>query len=239
MLWLLFFVLSAVAAVPVVISFARAGGGRGRRQAALALHRAQLDELDREQAEDRIGTVEHAAAVLEVKRRLLAVDAERETAAGKRVGWGVIAAVLIAIPIAALVLYLPAGDPGLPAAPLAPRLKAERAEQVEEAKLVTTLRQKLATLDPKSEQARQGFLLLGRVEASRGDFPAAAAAWRKALADRFDPALAAATAEVETRAAGHVDRQALALFKSALAKAPANAPWRALVKQRLAEADAQ
>jgi cytochrome c-type biogenesis protein CcmH len=238
MLWALFLLLSAVAVAPMVVAFARGGPGRGRRAAAMALHRAQLGELDRERAEGRIGGPEHGAAVLEVERRLLAAGTETEAdlVPRGRAGWGVLAVVLLAIPLLALGLYLPGGDPGLPAAPLAPRLAAEHAQQLQMGRLIAELHRRLGELDPKSEQARQGFLLLGRAEAAMGNFAAAAAAWRKALDDRFDPTLAMATAEAETRAAGRVDSAAAALFRSAIAKAPAGAPWRALAEQRLAEA---
>ncbi len=240
MLWGLFALLSAAALAPAVFAFVGARGARGRRGAALALYRAQLAELARDRAENRIGEAEHGLAVREVERRLLAADAEPEavTAArpGYRAGFGVLACVLAAIPLAALALYLPAGDPGLPAAPLAPRLAAARVQRQELGRLIADLHRRLAALDPKSEPAREGFLLLGRAEAENGDFAAAATAWRAALADRFDPALAAATAEAETRAAGRVNAKAADLFRQALAGAPADAPWRALAEQRLAEA---
>lgn len=236
MLWVSFLLLAVLAIAPVVVSFRRKGAEQGKQQAAIRLHRAQLVELDRERVEGRIGPTEHAAAVLEVNRRLLAIGAEQEIAPRARIGWGVLAPVLIAIPLVAFALYLPGGDPGLPAAPLAPRLAAEHRQQVELAKLVIELRQRLAGLEPKSEQAREGLLLLGRAEAELGNFSAAAKAWRQALDDRFDPALAAAAGEAETRAAGFVDPEAVALFRSALENAPTDAPWRALAEQRLAEA---
>jgi cytochrome c-type biogenesis protein CcmH len=239
MLWGLFVLLSAAAVAPVAFSFIRARGARGRRAASVALHRAQLAELARDRAENRIGEAEHALAVREVERRLLAADAEPDAEPRSRVGLGVLASVLLAIPLVALALYLPAGDPGLPAAPLAPRLAAMRAGHRQMDRLIAELHQKLATLDPKSREAREGFLLLGRAEAENGDFAAAASAWRAALAAGFDPALAAAAAEAETRAAGRVDPAAATLFRQALAKAPADAPWRALAEQRLAEAGAR
>jgi len=239
MLWGLFALLSLAALAPAAFAFLRGRGARGRRAAALALYRAQLDELARNRAENRIGEAEHALAVREVERRLLAADATPDAQTGSRAGAGMLLGVLVAIPLVALALYLPAGDPGLPAAPLAPRLAAERAQHLEMARAIAELRQKIATLDPRSEQAREGLLLLGRAEAENGDFAAAAAAWRQALADRFDPALAAAAAEAETRAAGHVNATAADLFREALAKAPADAPWRALAQQRLAEAGSQ
>lgn len=239
MLWGLFALLSAAALAPLAWAFLRARGVRGRRAAALALYRAQLAELAREQAENRIGEAEYILAVREVERRLLAADATPDAGTGTRVGPGLLIGILAVIPFVALALYLPAGDPGLPAAPLAPRLAAARAQQRKMDHLITDLKQRLATFDPKSREAREGFLLLGRAEAENGDFAAAATAWRTALSDGFDPALAAATAEAETRAAGRVNRAAADLFRQALAKAPANAPWRALVEQRLAEAGAQ
>jgi cytochrome c-type biogenesis protein CcmH len=240
MLWGLFVLLSALVLAPAAFAFVRARGARGRRAAAMALYRAQLAELARERAENRIGEAEHALAVREVDRRLLAADAEPDEAAearpGRKAGIGLVACVLAAVPLVALALYLPAGDPGLPAAPLAPRLAAARAQHQEMDRLIADLHQRLAALDPKSREAREGFLLLGRAEAENGDFAAAASAWRAALADGFDPALAAATAEAETRAAGRVNAKAADLFRQALAQAPADAPWRALAEQRLAEA---
>ena len=239
MLWGLFALLSLAALAPAGFAFFRGRGARGRRAAALALYRAQLDELARNRAENRIGEAEHVLAVREVERRLLAADATPDAQTGSRAGAGMLLGVLVAIPLVALALYLPAGDPGLPAAPLAPRLAAEQAQHLEMARAIAELRQKIATLDPRSEEAREGLLLLGRAEAENGDFSAAAVTWRQALADRFDPALAAAAAEAETRAAGHVNATAADLFRQALAKAPANAPWRALAEQRLAEAGGQ
>ncbi len=236
MLWVFFAAVSAAALAPVALSFVRGRVGRDRRAAALALHQAQLAEIDRERDEGRIGPSEHAAAVLEIERRLLAVGAETETAPRARVGRGLLAGILVAVPLAALALYLPWGDPGLPAVPFAPRLAADRAHQLELQRLVVTLQQRLKELDPKSVRAREGLPLLGRAEADLGDFAAASKAWREALQDHFDPGLAAAAAEAETRAAGHVDAVAAGLFRAALAKAPANAPWRALARERLAEA---
>ena len=72
----------------------------------------------------------------------------------------------------------------------------------------------------------------------RGKTAEAAQAWRVALHTKFDPALAAETAELEIDAAGHMTPDAAALFKRALAKAPPDAPWRNLVKRRLREASA-
>ncbi|MGH7066379.1 MAG: c-type cytochrome biogenesis protein CcmI [Acetobacteraceae bacterium] len=236
MLWVLFAILSAAVLAPIFLFLQRGRGDRGRQAAALALHRAQLVEVDRECSEGRIGPTEHQAAVLEIERRILTAGAAPDLAPRSRLRPAVLTAILLAVPLAALGLYLPWGDPGLPAAPIAPRLAKAHLEKLQVEQLVATLKHRLKELDPKSAKAREGLLLLGRAEADLGDYSAAAAAWRRALETKFDPALAAAAAEAETRAAGRVDARAAELFRASLAKAPANAPWSALARARLAEA---
>ena len=105
--------------------------------------------------------------------------------------------------------------------------------------MITRLRAVLATLDPHSEKAREGYVLLGGAEARLGDIGAAATAWKTALAARFDPTLAAEAAEAATEAAGHVSDEAAELFRRALAEAPADAPWRPMAERRLAEPSAK
>ena len=78
--------------------------------------------------------------------------------------------------------------------------------------------------------------MLGNVEESRGNDAAAAEAWRTALAGRFDATLATRTAEAAIRAEGGMSASSAALFRRALAAAPPDAPWRAAVEQRLAQA---
>lgn len=235
MIWLALALLAAAAVAPLTWSLRRAGIARGRREAAIALHRAQLAELDRDLAEGRIAPAEHAAAVLEVQRRLLAAaeSADRGPAHASR---GPVVAALVLVPLAALVLYLPGGSPGMPAQPLAARMAAADRRAHEASALIAELRERLATLDPKSDRAREGWILLGNVEDARGDLPAAAAAWHKALDARFDPTLAAETAEAMSRVQGQVTPEAAALFRQALAEAPADAPWRPIAEQRLGEA---
>ena len=226
-----------VALAPLALSLRRGAAGRGRRECALALHRAQLAELDRDLAEGRIALAEHATAVLEVKRRLLAADADAEPApAAPRTARVTLLLALLAVPLAGAGLYLIDGHPELPAAPRAARLaEAARAGHDADA-LIATLRARLATLDQSSEMARQGYVLLGNAEESQGRLAEAAAAWRTAVGIRFDAALAALAAEAATRVEGKVSPASAALFRRALADGPPDAPWRKLAEQRLAEA---
>jgi cytochrome c-type biogenesis protein CcmH len=125
----------------------------------------------------------------------------------------------------------------LPAAPLAERVARAEAQARDEAALLGQLRQRIAQLDPKSPQARQGFILLGNAEASRGNMPAAAEAWHTALAARFDPTLAMQTAEAITESEGRVTDEAATLFRRALAEAPSDARWRPMAEKRLSEVE--
>lgn len=234
MIWLAIVLLAAIALAPLALSLRRTAATRGRQEAAITLHRAQLAELDRDLAEGRIAAAEHANAVLEVQRRLLTAAGSIETESRISSRAPVLIALLV-VPLGAAALYLLGGSPGLPAVPLAERIAAARAREAQEALLIAQLRQRLDRLDPRSEQARQGYILLGNAEATRGRLQEAADAWRTALATRFDPTIAAEAAEALTEAQGHVTEEAATLFRRALAESPADAPWRPMVQKRLSE----
>src|SRR5437763_351789 len=84
MIWLALFLLSLVAMAPLALTLRRGAVARGRREAAIALHRAQLAELNRDLAERRIAPAAHANAVLEVQRRLPAAAEAAEAASRTR-----------------------------------------------------------------------------------------------------------------------------------------------------------
>ena len=110
------------------------------------------------------------------------------------------------------------------------------AEAANDAALIDELRAVLIRVDPHSEPAFQGNLLLAHAEEGRGNEAAAAAAFKAALAAHFDPEIAARAAEAISRAAGQVTPEAISLYRRALAGAAPDAPWRTLVEQRLASA---
>ena len=235
-IWAVLLGLAVVALAPLGWVLFGQSAPHGRRDAALALHRAQLAELDRDRAEGRLEAAEHAQARLEVQRRLLAAADAMDAPSGDN-SRAVLLATLFLVPAAALALYLIGGNPGMPAEPMADRIAAGAAASRQEAALINQLRDKLEKLDPHSDQARRGYVLLGNAEAGRGDWGAAAEAWNRVLSAQFDPALAAETAEAMTRAAGGVTMQAASLFRRALDAAPADAPWRPMAESRLAESE--
>ncbi len=227
--------LAAACLAPLAFLFWWPNRARGRRESALALHRAQLADLERDLAEGRLAAVEHAGAALEVQRRMLraAEAAEPETRSG---GSTALALTLGLVPAVALLLYLVGGQPGLPSIPHAEMIAAQTQEAARMTALADQLRDRLTALDPKSDMARRGYVMLGELEVGRGDLAAAAAAWKIALDAAFDPMLAARTADALSAAAGKVTPEAAALFRRALKEGPADAPWRSYAEQRLARA---
>ena len=228
MIFALLALLALAVLAPLLLVLRGRTATRGARDLAVELHRAQLRELDRDLAEGRILPAEHATAVLEVQRRLLAVAASEERAPVPGRRWPVLATAL-AVPLVAFGLYLASGS-----RPLMPSVSGAdmRARSAEEAALIEELRERLALLDPASDRARQGYVLLGSVEEARGNDAAAADAYRMALRGRFDPTVALRAAEAAVRAEGGVSESSAALFRQALAAAP-DAPWREAVQQRL------
>ena len=234
MIWIAIGLLMVAALAPLAIALDKRASARGERELALGLHRAQLIELDRDLAEARIMPAEHATAVLEVQRRLLAVAdlPEKGATIGSR---GPVIAVIALVPVFAVGLYMVGGSPGMPSVtPGSGEIRQQRL--MEEAALIGQLREKLEAMDPDTEQARQGYALLGNVEATRGNDAAAAKAWRMALRGHFDPEIAVRTAEAEKRVEGALSTSSATLLRRALAAGPPDAPWRAAAEEELRQA---
>lgn len=227
-------VLAALAIFPVVLVWLFRGSIRYRRDTAMALHRAQLEEIERDREEGRLPEAEYQGARLEVQRRLLAADQIPEAEANGRAR-GLLITTLVAVPVVAIALFVPSGLPLVPSEPHATVVRERQAAVARDDLLISKLEQKLAQLPPGSPQARQGYLLLGQALVSQNKLAEAAKAWRVALKSQFDPTLAAETAEAESEAAGHVTPAAAELFRKALAQAPTKAPWRKLAEKRLRE----
>jgi cytochrome c-type biogenesis protein CcmH len=187
------------------------------------------------QAVGDITETERDGAVIDVQRRLLTSADERGAELRKGAKTSLRLA-LAGVPAIALALYLKNGLPNLPSV-TGGSLIAEPAIPPEaESKLSGNLRAQATSLPANSAEARSIYIALGRAEADRGDMSAAAVAWNVALTINFDSTLAAATAEALSESVDHVDTRAAALFRRALASAPADAPWRPMVIKRLAEA---
>jgi len=73
-------------------------------------------------------------------------------------------------------------------------------------------------LDPQDDRVRQGYILLGNAERSRGRPDAAVAAWEVALRARFDATLALDVVTLELEREGH--QAALAMLARIRAASP-------------------
>lgn len=229
MIWLVFGLAALLALAPLLFSLRGAAMVHGRRETDLALYRAQLAELDRDRAEGRITAAEYEAASSETGRRLIAAADAADPGASRGSAMPVVLSLLL-VPALALGVYLASGSPGLPAAPFA-EIDAQRQEDT---RLLTELRTRIRALDQTSEQARQGWLLLGEAERARGELAAAAEAYRSALAIRFDPDLAFRTGTLLMAARGEVTEETRELYRRALAAAPPDAGWRPMAERLLA-----
>jgi cytochrome c-type biogenesis protein CcmH len=124
-LWLILTLMTAAALGAVILPLAR---GRGLQAAGsdLAVYRDQLEEIERDRADGRIGHDEFEAARVEVSRRLLTAAntggrtaVETGSGSGRRIAALVTAA--IAIPLLAGPLYVLLGSPDLAGQPVAGR----------------------------------------------------------------------------------------------------------------------
>ena len=261
MIWALLAATAVLALLPLAYTVIRPARALGLSEADLALYRAQLVELDREREAGRLDDTAHQAARLEVQRRILSAPAEDKPETSGRGNRALLGGLVLALPVAALGLYLIRGTPEMPAVPFQQRQDMAAAEE----ELLATLRQRLAAADPTSEQARMGHVMLGNAERNRGRAEPAIAAWRTALGIRFDPDLAGDIAELEIERGDHTAAAALlaralgsqpnnprlrfltglaearagrpanarTTWQALLADAPADAPWRSVVERQL------
>ncbi|MBU8537139.1 c-type cytochrome biogenesis protein CcmI [Falsiroseomonas tokyonensis] len=251
MIWLLLGGLTVLALAPLAWALIRPSRLRGRAEADLALYQAQLAELDREAEAGRLDAAQHQAARLEVQRRILSAPGDASDIGTPGRTSAVLAALVFLLPAAALGLYLVRGTPDMPAVPFAERQRMAEAED----RMLEMLRSRVAALDPASEMGRQGQILLGNAERSRGRLAEAAAAYRKALEARFDGELAGDLAELEiergeteaaaaliARALGSSPQEPRLRFLSGLAEARAGRAenarriWQSLLADAPAEA---
>jgi cytochrome c-type biogenesis protein CcmH len=190
--------------LPLAFAFCAPKRVQNRREAALALHRAQLVELRRDFDESRIGEAEYQTAKLEVERRLLTADQfAAEALDGSATP--LLIATIIAVPVMAFGFYLPGSTPSVPSEPHAQWIARQAAANARLDQFIGILRAHLAAEDPSSVDASQGQAYL---------------------------------AEALSEQAGTITPEALALFQRSLAHAPANASWRALDVQRIAQTQA-
>lgn len=168
----------------------------------IAVYKDQLREVERDVARGALDGAAAQSARLEIERRLLAADANRESAdAAPTAGlpraaawrWTAILALILA-PAAALI-YLDHGTPGMPQISFADRAADREAEAAREAQVAGLIGQVEARLAENPDDLR-GWMLLARAYVRVGRIEDGLKAQAKA-GDLFDqePDLAADAAE--------------------------------------------
>jgi cytochrome c-type biogenesis protein CcmH len=129
MLWLVFAILTAVAAGSILWPLARAPRAVNRSETGIAIYKAQLAEIERDEAQNALAPQDAQAARAEAARRLLAdrAPAESPPATSRIKAWLAGLAVVIFVPAFSLSLYAVIGRPDLPDSPLTARTDLQAA----------------------------------------------------------------------------------------------------------------
>src|SRR5216683_3324579 len=122
MLWFILGIMTVAALCAVIWPLAR-GHKLASAGSDLAVYRDQLEEIERDRADGRIGHDEFEAARVEVSRRLLGAAASTTVEAAPRTGRRIaaLASTIIAVPLISGSLYVRLGSPDLPGEPVASR----------------------------------------------------------------------------------------------------------------------
>jgi cytochrome c-type biogenesis protein CcmH len=151
----------------------RGAAGVSRREANIAIYRDQRRELDADLAAGKLAPAEHEKARAELEARLLEdVDAAADEPRAPRGGWRAAVLVGLAVPLAALAIYLAVGTPA--AVTGLPGQGEVTAGQIE------VMVERLAARLRENPDDAEGWKMLGRSYAVLGRFGEAVDAYAKA-----------------------------------------------------------
>lgn len=181
LLWVLLACLTAIVLFFLLRPLASGGGDEPAREAFnAAVYRDQLEEIDSDRARELIPEAEAEAARIEVARRLLAADSKEREGGGALKGGKAARAALIgvalAVPVAALGVYLFYGSPRLPDQPLAARLQ----EPINDQNIASLVARVEARLRAHPEEG-EGWDAIAPVYMSARSYNAAAEAYSQAI----------------------------------------------------------
>lgn len=203
--------------------------------ADVAVYKDQLAEIDADLARGHISEAEAQAARTEVSRRLLRLTGQAEQ--GQESGpaqslKSIHVALSLALPVAALGIYLAYGSPNLPGLPLEARLAAAP-EKATAADLIAKVEARLR----EAPDDGQGWEVIGPVYVAQGRFDEAVNAYANAIRLLGEtPRRLEGLAMADIRASnGLVSEKARKAFQRALELEPARAEprlWLALAKEQ-------
>src|SRR3954451_7607126 len=202
----------------------------------LAVYRDQLAEIERDLARGLLTAEQAEAARAEIGRRILALDDAEAlpTLSPKPLMAATVA--ILAMPVAALLIYAGLGSPGLPDQPFAERANGGTGTAAGDAAM-TSMQEALAKLRTHLKSHPDdltGWLLLARSEVGVGQYNEGAAAYaRAAELSSNRPDIAADWGEAQVMAEGSVTPAAVKAFEAGLkdkASAPKSRYYLALAK---------
>jgi len=185
MFWVILGVLSTISMLILIVPlWVASQPTREWQSEALAVYADQLIEIQSEVQRGLIPVDDGKAAIVEIKRRMLAVNRSQKSGmkASDLGGRGVIGLAAVATPLLAAALYFSIGAPGTPSLSFAER-QEERSKAAEVSELTTRLLNRL-TSDPDGGEA-EGWNLLAQAYMRMGQYENAAKAFA-VLADRPD-----------------------------------------------------
>ena len=146
---------------------------RSREAYNLAVYRDQLAEIDRDLARGLLSAEQAEAARAEIGRRILALDDGGNAARGRsREPLAAAVVAILAMPVAALLIYAAIGSPGLPDQPFAERAERRGGNAADDAATMSmqeALAKLRAHLKAKPDDLT-GWLLLARSEVGLGRY---------------------------------------------------------------------
>jgi cytochrome c-type biogenesis protein CcmH len=212
-----------------------------RAEFDLRVYRDQLAEVERDARRGLLGVAEAAAARAEVQRRMLSATAGtgadqpgRKAPPSRRASAGVLAAIVLGMPLAAILLYAAIGAPRSADRPLAERRSELAAASIGGEQQSDSLEKVAAQIAKKLESSpdnAEGWFLLGRAYVTLGRYQEAVGALRRArdlAPDRPEVTNAFAEALI-AEAGGEVGDEAREALQKALLRDPRNPQARFLL----------
>lgn len=165
--------MALLAALVILLPLWRRGSAQvDHRDGALAIFVDQLKEVEAERARGLISPDEAAAASLEIKRRMLAVERQEGGGSVRTIGGAtMLMALALVVPVVAGGVYVLTGTPGVQSQPFAERA-SERQEDRRIVDLAERLRSRLLSED--NGGATEGWELLAQTYMKMGRYDAAA-----------------------------------------------------------------
>ena len=183
MFWLIAAIMCALVLALLLPPLLRRGAASpaSRADFDVEIYRDQLDEIERDLERGVLDADQAAAARTEIGRRLLAVGEEKEEIAQASGGRQLVGAVLlgVVVPVAAFLLYIQGGAPGLVDRPAAPPTSASPGADPHDT--TEALKQLAQRLVEKPDDLK-GWALMGRSLYSLKRYAESAAAYGNAVA---------------------------------------------------------